>query len=284
MKQLILFFCCSILLLACGKEGTDTGNDTTKAKTILNVAYGSDAKQNMDVYLPANRTTASTKLIILVHGGGWTEGDKADFNPYVLLLQQKFPNHAIININYRLNSGSNNRFPAQENDVKAALEFINTKRNEYFISDKWAILGASAGGHLALLQAYKYASPVKLKAVISFFGPTDLVDAYYNPVNPLVPLLLQNITGTTPQINSIVYEQSSPITFVNAQSCATLLLHGAKDPLVPLSQSQLLQVKLQAFAVPNQLVVYPNGGHGWDGADLIDSFSKIENFLTQYLN
>lgn len=284
MKRISLFLYCSILLFGCSKDDAGTGNDATKAQTILNVAYGSDAKQNMDVYLPANRTTTSTKLIILVHGGGWTEGDKADFNPYVLLLQQKFPNHAIININYRLNSGSTNRFPAQENDVKAALEFINTKRNEYFISDKWAILGASAGGHLALLQAYKYASPVKLKAVVSFFGPTDLVDAYYNPINPLVPLLLQNLTGTTPQINSIVYEQSSPITFVNAQSCATLLLHGAKDPLVLLSQSQLLQVKLQAFAVPHQLVVYPNGGHGWDGADLIDSFSKIESFLTQYLN
>lgn len=284
MKRISLFLYCSILLFGCSKDDAGTGNDATKAQTILNVAYGSDAKQNMDVYLPANRTTTSTKLIILVHGGGWTEGDKADFNPYVLLLQQKFPNHAIININYRLNSGSTNCFPAQENDVKAALEFINTKRNEYFISDKWAILGASAGGHLALLQAYKYASPVKLKAVVSFFGPTDLVDAYYNPVNPLVPLLLQNLTGTTPQINSIVYEQSSPITFVNAQSCATLLLHGAKDPLVPLSQSQLLQVKLQAFAVAHQLVVYPNGGHGWDGADLIDSFSKIESFLTQYLN
>ena len=55
------------------------------------------------------------------------------------------------------------------------------------ISDKFVLLGASAGGHLSLLHAYKYTTPVKIKAVVDFFGPTDLVDMYNNPASIFAP-------------------------------------------------------------------------------------------------
>jgi acetyl esterase/lipase len=276
----------SVFFLSCKKD-TSSGNTTpppVAEKTELNVAYGTDAAQKMDIYLPAGRSTATTKVIILIHGGGWTQGDKADFTTYVDTLKKRIPGYAIFNINYRLATGSANFFPTQENDVKAAIEFIYGKRNEYLISDKFVLLGASAGGHLSLLHAYKYNTPVKIKAVVDFFGPTDLVDMYNNPPNPLIPILLLQVTGGIPSTVPIMYQQSGPINYVTAQSPPTIILHGGVDVVVSYTQSVLLKNKLQSFGVVNQYVFYPTENHGWTGANLTDSFDKITAFLNTNVN
>lgn len=249
------------------------------AETQLNVSYGADPAQKMDIYLPFGRTTDTTRVIIIIHGGGWNQGDKADFTEYVDTLKKRLPGYAIFNINYRLATGTTNFFPAQEDDVKAAVEFIYGKRNVYKVSDKFVLLGASAGGHLALLQAYKYNSPIKIKAVVDFFGPTDLVEMYNNPSNPLVPVLLQQVTGGTPLTKATLYHDSGPINYVTAQSPPTIILHGGADLVVSFSQSVLLDSKLQAMAVTHQYVFYPTEGHGWIGPNLVDSFNKIAAFL-----
>ena len=157
--------------------------------TYLNVAYGPDPKQVMDIYLPAGREKASTKVMLLIHGGSWSGGDKQSFQAYVDSLQQYLPDFAFVNMNYRLATYTANRFPAQENDVKAALTFVMDKAGEYNISHNVVLLGASAGAHLALLQAYKYTDPVKVQAVISFFGPADMEDIYNNPIHPCLIML-----------------------------------------------------------------------------------------------
>jgi acetyl esterase/lipase len=249
------------------------------AETNLDVAYGTDPAQKMDIYLPAGRTTASTKVIIMVHGGGWNQGDKSDFTAYVDTLKKRMPGYAVFNINYRLATGTTNFFPVQEMDVKAAIEFIYSKRDEYKISDKFVLLGASAGGHLVLLQAYKYTSPVKIKAVVDFFGPTDLVDMYNNPPNPLVTVLLQQVTGGTPATKATLYHDSSPVNYISGQSPPTIILQGGADFVVSPSQSVLLNTALQAAGVTHQYILYPSEGHGWVGNNLVDSFDKIQAFL-----
>src|SRR5258705_7147659 len=173
MKRGLLIVALVVFLFSCKKENnSDPGPVPVQVpeKTELNVGYGTDPMQKMDVYLPASRTTTATKVIILIHGGGWSSGDKADFTAYVDTLKKRIPGYAIFNINYRLATGAVNLFPTQENDVKAAIEFIYNKRSEYIISDKFVLLGTSAGGHLSLLQAYKYSTPVKIKAIVDFFG------------------------------------------------------------------------------------------------------------------
>lgn len=286
MKSLLLAFMVSFVLFSCKKD-TSGGNPAPTElpeKTELNVAYGADAQQKMDIYLPKGRTTAATKVIILIHGGGWSQGDKADFTTYVDTLKKRIPGYAIFNINYRLATGAANFFPTQENDVKAAIEFIYGKRAEYVISDKFVLLGASAGGHLSLLHAYKYATPVKIKAVVDFFGPTDLVDMYNNPANPLIPLQLIQVTGGTPATAPTVYAQANPLNYINAQSPPTIILHGGVDIVVSFTQSILLRNKLQTFGVVNQYVFYPTENHGWTGPNLVDSFDKITAFLNANVN
>lgn len=273
-----------LFILACQKEDSTPPPASLPEQTQLNVSYGADALQKMDLYLPAGRTTASTKVIILIHGGGWSQDDKTAFTPYIDSLKKRLSNYAIFNINYRLANGSVNFFPSQENDVKAALEFIYSKRDEYKISDKFVLLGGSAGGHLALLQAYKYTVPVKIKAVVDFFGPTDLVDMYNNPANPLIPLLLLQVTGGNPSTHASLYQQSSPVNFVTAQSPPTIILHGGADIVVAPSQSVLLRNKLLMSGVVNQYVFYPAGNHGWTGPNLTDSFDRIGAFLSANVN
>jgi acetyl esterase/lipase len=78
----ILFTFCYRVFVACQK---DTGDDNKEnaEQTILNVSYGADTAQRMDVYLPANRTTTDTKVLVLVHGGAWSTGDKTEFNEFI---------------------------------------------------------------------------------------------------------------------------------------------------------------------------------------------------------
>jgi len=274
-----------VVLASCQKEPSVVVTDNTvKAQTYLDVAYGNNAQQKIDVYLPAARTTTTTKVIILVHGGAWATGDKSDFIAYVDTLKKRLPDYAIFNINYRLASVTGNLFPTQENDVKAAFDFIVSKSVEYKVSQKIVLLGASAGGHLALLQGYKYNTPVKPKAIVDFFGPTDMVDFYVHPADPTLLPELQVLLGGTPASNPSMYEQSSPINFVTAQSPPTIIFQGGADPLVPVSQSSSLNTKLQSLGVVHQYILYPTEGHGWIGANLVNSFNAIQAFLAANVN
>lgn len=283
MRYLFILLAC-LVLFGCKKDDS-AGSTALPELDTFNVSYGTDAQQKMDVYLPAGRSTTNTKLLVLIHGGGWSTGDKSDFNTYVDTMKRRLPGYAIININYRLAAGTLNLFPTQENDVKSAVEYIYSKRDEYHISDKFVLLGASAGAHLSLLQGYKYSSPVKVKAIVDFFGPTDLVDMYNNPASIFAPpSALAAVVGATPTSNPTLYQQSSPINFVTAQSPPTIILQGGVDPLVSPNQAIALNNKLQTMGVIHQYVFYPTEGHGWAGSNLIDSFDKIEAFLTANVN
>lgn len=270
----LLFLSLIFLVIACKKE---SGDDSIAAQTLMDVAYGTDAKQKMDIYLPANRDTNTTKLMILIHGGAWIEGDKSDF--VIEDIKKLLPEYAFANINYRLATNAQNTFPAQENDVKSVVNFLLDKQAEYKYSRKIVLLGASAGGHLALLQGYKQASKIATAAIISYFGPTDMVDLYNKPLNPLVPSMLAGIVGATPTQNPDLYTFSSPINYAASLAAPTLLLHGDADSLVPVDQSRKLFNQLKRFGITTQLIIYPGEGHGFTPANMLDSYSKVIAFL-----
>ena len=260
------------------------------ASTQTDVAYASiDPKQKMDIYLPANRSTATTKVLIVIHGGGWVIGDKVDMDLFVSVLRTRLPDYAIFNINYRLASlPSNNPFPTQENDTKAAIDFIYNNRNTYNISDRFALLGASAGGHLALLHAYKNTSP-KIKAVVDLYGPTDMVDLYNNPASSLAPasavgLIVGGSVFANPTNNPAIFSSSSPLNFVTATSSPTIVFHGDLDTIVRPSQSTRLIAKLSQSGVANLYKNYPAEGHAYISASALgDTFDKTVAFLNQHV-
>jgi len=246
--------------------------------------YGPEKAQVLDIYLPPNRSVSSTKIFVIIHGGGFNSGSKDELTTYLHPMQRRLSNYAFFNISYRQATSVDTLFPTQENDVKAALQFIIDHSEDYCVSKKMILLGVSAGGLLALLQGYKYKDPVVPEAIISFFAPTDLVELYRHSLNPLVALTLRQVTGTTPDKNPAVYTKSSPVNFITADSPPTLLFQGGLDPIVSIDQQILLRDKLTKAGIRNQFVFYPNEGHGWCGQTLADSFDKIETFLNENVN
>ena len=282
MKMILSLLFSMSLFTACQISDKPSVEYPLPEKKLTNISYGDDSLQIMDIYLPANRKAGQTKSIILIHGGGWNGGSKSDFITYIDSFRKRMPDYAIFNLNYRLvNHG--HLFPAQEDDVKAAINFIIDNAEEYQVNKKgFVLLGASAGAHLALLHAYKNAEK-EVKAVINFFGPTDLLTMYKKPWHPLVPHALKMITGVTPDHNIDIYKQSSPINYITHTSVPTLIFHGEKDNVVHISQSDILKERLKQQGVAHEMIVYKNARHGWSGASLTHSFNKIEEFLKAHV-
>jgi dipeptidyl aminopeptidase/acylaminoacyl peptidase len=118
--------------------------------------------------------------------------------------------------------------------------------------------------------------------LVDMFGPTDMVDLYDSLTDPLERFGLRSLLSGTPDTNPGLYQSSSPVHFVSAQNPPTLILHGALDPIVPVSQSIALKEKLQLAGVPVQMVTYPTESHGWTGANLLDTYNRIAGFLAQH--
>lgn len=274
------YFCVLFVVavaISCNKEGNPADNNQTlKERKILDTSYGSNQQQKMDIYLPAGRTK-NTKTIVLIHGGGWSQGSKNDLTAAIPELQKQLPGYAIVNIGYRLAADGYNLFPTQENDTKTALELYVQHADEFGVSKNLVLAGFSAGAHLALLHAYKNDAGKNVKAVVDFFGPTQLVSLWNTSL--LHQILLLGVTGKTYDQDPAIYKNSSPVNYISAQSPPTLILQGDADATVPPSQSILLGDSLAKYNVTQQLVMYQGAGHGWSGANLEDSYQKIKAFL-----
>ena len=284
MRQFVLLFSLILLLASCNRESLtpETGPSPAQPVAYADLAYGTQDLQKMDIYLPGGRTVSTTKTIVVIHGGAWLDGDKADMTFVVDSLKKRLPGYAFINLNYRLAvNGTTSLFPAQETDVKTAIEAYLSKSSTYTISKDIVVLGASAGAHLALLHSYKNDPDKHVKAVIDFFGPTDLV-AIWNE-GFLQQLALIAVTGKTYDQDQAIYNQSSPINFVTAQSPPTIVLQGGLDDIVLPVQSDMLISKLNSRGVYNQLVPYPSEGHGFTTANNTDAMLKSLAFIAKYV-
>lgn len=250
---------------------------------IKDISYGPSGYQKFDVYLPAGRTENTTKVLVLAHGGGWNQGDKSEFNPFIVQLHDKYPELAIVNINYRL-AGDYTRHPAQMEDFRTIFSKLDSFAPVWKTSKKYALGGGSAGGHLSMLYAYKWDTERRVKAVISLFGPANLQDQYYKD-NLALHLLIANYTGYIHDLNPQSWFNASPVNHITPTSAPTLMLYGAQDPLVPNSNHILLKQRLDAAGVANEYTVYPDEGHGLaNPANATDALNKLVNFIKIRVN
>jgi acetyl esterase/lipase len=256
---------------------TPTDPSTIAAQTIIDVSYGADDDQKYDLYLPQNRTL-DTKVIILVHGGSWIGGDKSDMNEYVELIQTDLPQYAIVNINYRLANATTSPFPMQLDDITAIIQDLKSRNEEYIISEEYAFLGTSAGGHLSKLWSYAYDTEGDVNMVTSIVGPTNLADDnYVNSTDPVIQGLFAIVGNDTTFL-----ETYSPFHRVTASAPPTALFYGGQDPLIPNSQGNDLSDKLTTLGVIHEFTFYPEEGHGWGGQNAIDTWTKILAFVNTH--
>jgi acetyl esterase/lipase len=235
------------------------------AKTLLNISYVSNGseRQKLDLYLPPAATNCP--LIVWIHGGGWTGGSK-EKPPGLRFLRHGF---ALASINYRLSQDA--IFPAQLIDCKAAIRWLRAHATQNGIDpNRIGVWGASAGGHLVALlgttgdvkefdTGENTNVSSRVQAVCDWFGPTDFTSNLNHGDTEQVEARL--IGGPISQ-NLQKVQRANPIHYITRDDPPFLIVHGDKDPVVPLQQSQLLADALKKSGNEVTFHVVPGGGHG----------------------
>lgn len=296
-------------LVTCTTYNT-ISQDTTLFRTWKDLAYAKDSKsQKLDIYLPKDRQDLSP-IIIWIHGGAWLEGSKD-----ILIGQKRCGaifdealdrGYAIVSIGYRLSSES--IFPAQIYDVKAAIRWIKAHAQEYNLNpNKIALLGGSAGGHLAALAGTSgdvkeiedlgmgnADQSSRVQAVVDWFGPIDFLtiddqlaelgmsgQSKNNPDAATARL----VGGLITRKQELV-KMANPMTYITPDDPPFLIQHGSKDNLVPVTQSKVFAQELQSVIGVDKvtLTIFEGAGHG--SSKMFNAPSNIETifrFLDKYL-
>jgi len=204
-------------------------------------------------------------VVVCIHGGGWRAGDKKDFRDLVFGLAQQ--GCAAVSIQYRF--APDHTFPAQLDDAKAAVRFVRERAKEWKIDpDRVAVLGGSAGAHLALMLATTADEDPKdaptsaaVKAAVSFAGPTDLTPRFPDASRYMV----EDLIGKDRKGDRSAFEAASPIRHLTAGDAPVFLIHGTKDELVPYDQVPAFRDAAEKAGVEAELFTIEGGGHGGGG-------------------
>ncbi len=249
----------------------------------LEYAQSAGVSLRFDAYLPAGSTP--TAAAIIVHGGGWVRGDRRiDVEPLFQPLADA--GIAWFSISYSLASNPL-EFGSAVADVEAAVRFIRSRAADYRIDpDRIALVGESAGGHLAAMAAL--GTEVGVKAVVAMYAPTDLVSLARS--SPLIPDAIRKQMVGTVWANLILARlgQLSPLQAIRADMPPFLLIHGDADPLVPIDQSRAMCEGMKAVGAACRLFTVPGGGHGiraWESSpDLSQPYKReMVEWLRQHL-
>ncbi len=282
----VILFQIILATSSCTKE-SDPGsqnNGTLRDTTILNVSYWLDPYNVYDLYLPEGRDN-NTPVVLIIHGGAWKAGQKEDMNSYVKQLRNTWPEAAVVNMNYRLASNAKNiHHNDMMQDIKSVIDHINKNKTTYQISSKFCVAGASAGGHMAMIYAYKYDDTNAIQCVGNIFGPSNLADwSWYNSNNIFLGANVGDVLSEYVGLpwESTLYQGVSPYWTVTASSQPTIIFHGTLDPIVPVQQSQLLKNKLNSLNVPNEYHEYL-AFHGFDATQTADVIAKMVTFFKKH--
>ena len=186
-------------------------------------------------------------------------------------------------MNYRLVKEGANRFPAQIEDVQSVLKFLSGYADKYrYDGNEFALMGGSAGAHLAMLYAYGYDAAHQVKTVIDLWGPTDLADASVRADNKDADSKVVNLLGVSDPQAQVCRDASPWYRLTKETGVPTILFHGGEDPLVNVSQAEKLYKKLMDLGIPTQYEKYPHEKHGVGPAAAADVFAKTLVWLAKY--
>lgn len=257
------------LLLVTSAALADTQADIEYAKV-------GEVSLKLDLHRPA---LENPPLIIYIHGGAWRAGSKKD----VPIWEQMEQGYAIASVEYRLSTQA--VFPAQVHDIKAAIRFLRANAGRLHINTtKIAIIGSSAGGHLAALVGVSNGDQVlegkvgedleqssEVQAIVSFYGASDLqtILSQSTPQGLTVRVpALKLLLGDTPDQQPALAKLASPVAHLDKHDPPLLLIHGDADPQMPPQQSQELAKAYQALGLPVTLIMLPGSLHG--GSEFYD--------------
>lgn len=297
MKKSIPFFFLFFIVVTHSFSQTNPVISAFPQGTILhgNVPYNNDTlpKHLLDIYLPPN-AKGKVPLVIFVHGGGWLSNDKYADIGYMkkTVAEIVSSGFALASIDYRFSTQA--VFPAQIQDCNRAVSFLYDHADKYgFDKGRFALMGFSAGGHLASLMGLSKNNNVKaffmpgtraafsFKGVVDFYGPSELI-LFPGSNDEGSPESL--LIGAAPLARPDLAKAASPVTYVDKADPPFLIIHGEKDSLVSLRQSQLLSSWLRVASVPNELLIVKDAPHFGAMFDADEVRNKVIAFLKKQLN
>ena len=260
-----------------------------------NIPYNDDTLQKhlLDIYMPPD-AKGKIPLVVFVHGGGWLSNDKyADMGYMKKTVAEIISNgFALASIDYRFSTQA--VFPAQIQDCNRSVSFLYDNADKFgFDRNRFAVMGFSAGGHLASMLGLSANNDVetffmpgtsklfRFKAVVDFYGPAELI-LFPGAGDEKSPEGL--LIGAAPLARPDLAKVASPVTYVDKDDPPFLIIHGEKDELVSTKQSQLLSSWLNVSGVQNELIIVKDAPHFGDMFDADEVREKVIEFLGKHLN
>lgn len=296
-KAIGIFFFATIVAFSSATFGQAKRGPTVSVQDNLaiekDIEYGraGELPLKLDVIRPKDLGGSKRPAIVWVHGGGWQGGDKSSglwrLSPLVSTGEV-----VGFSVAYRLTHAAS--WPAQIHDCKAAIRWVRAHSNKYNVDpDRIGVWGSSAGGHLVSMLGTsgdvkelegENGTPEqssRVRCVVDFCGPSDF-PAYAEKI----PALNSNESPISKLLGGFVNDkleiakQASPVTHVTKDDPPFLIVHGTKDPLVPLSQAERLHAALKKAGVSSTFVRIEEGGHGIGGPEVS---KRVSAFLQKQL-
>lgn len=267
------------------------------------IPYGDGEANKFDLYLPGDNAKESYGLVVYLHAGGFTSGDKSGDTEMLSWLCSK--GYVACGINYTLRTNTNNASVlTQSNEIKSAIpKVIEAAEAEGYSIDKLAMAGGSAGHTLAMLYAYRDAAEAPVPVVFTFgaVGPScfhtedwdnygfdrNTEESYQGAAGLFSAMLGEELT--VDEIKSGAYlEKMKPISavdWITSDSVPTVVAYGARDRVQPFKASLRLKAALEENGVDYQYFECPHSGHGLqnDNAVYKKWLETVEAYLDEYM-
>lgn len=254
-------------------------------EAIKDIEYKTAGGQSLQLdFYRLKSLDASAPLVVFLHGGGWIKGNRADM--LVLMLDFARRGYMTATVSYRLGP-----YPQCVEDISDAVKWFYDHGEQYgYDPDRIALVGASAGAHLAMLAGYRWDKKTnrdsaehnhRIKAVVNIFGPVDLTTDFAKH-QPLAKRFMAASYEEVPER----YREASPIVYIDENVPPTMTIHGTSDELVPNSQADQLKARLDSAGVPCVDYRYPLWPHAMILVQRVYDHCtpKMSEFLETYLN
>ncbi len=262
----------------------------------VEIGRGGGRVLHADIARPKQPTQTPMPAILWIHGGGWQEGTHQQNGAAALALFGYFT----ASLEYRLSGEA--PWPAQLEDCKLGVRWLRANAAKYHVDpDRIGVWGMSAGAHLAAclgvrgdakdLEGHGGHEGVssRVRAVACYCGAFDLTDD--RTCNDLMRQLCTKVCGGPITAKPDAWRQISPLLHITPSCPPFLLVHGDKDDVVPIGQSERMEAALRTAGVPVEFVRVRGGGHGMTAPlgrpraepDLQTLYKKAADFFDRHL-
>jgi len=247
-------------------------------RDVSYISGSTNPRQELDIYRPTNTSGERLPAVMYFHGGGWEYGEKENA---IRRLENFFDTgYILIAVGYRLSDEA--IWPAPIDDAVAALKFIQTQIPDVD-TNRVALWGSSAGGHIASLLAggCRNDGMPKLKCVVNYCAPVTInhfvkkLEGEARANSPVMKLL-----GGDHEKTEELAEEAAVTNWIKPGYPATLSIHGDKDDVVPINQSEILTESIKAVGSDAFFYIARGSEHRVDSAEVR---SAVKAFLRDYL-